>query len=109
MYQFVYSYFVFLFGILVETIMNESAQDHETVFGESVESISFLTHSLYLSAQYIFVILIITVIKVIEKQWTGTVAIKRQIPLLKPKQEINKRRQNVTKITSQLDRCTTIA
>ena len=28
--------------------------------------------------------------KVIEKQSTGTGAIKRQIPLLKPKQEINK-------------------
>ena len=28
--------------------------------------------------------------KVIEKQWTGTGAIKRQIPLLKPKREINK-------------------
>ena len=29
-------------------------------------------------------------IKVIEKQLTGTGAIKRQIPLLKPKREINK-------------------
>ena len=29
-------------------------------------------------------------IKVIEKQRTGTGAIKRQIPLLKPKREINK-------------------
>ena len=28
--------------------------------------------------------------KVIEKQWTGTGAIKSQIPLLKPKREINK-------------------
>ena len=28
--------------------------------------------------------------KAIEKQWTGTGAIKRQIPLLKPKREINK-------------------
>ena len=28
--------------------------------------------------------------KVIEKQWTGTGANKRQIPLLKPKGEINK-------------------
>ena len=29
-------------------------------------------------------------VNVIEKQWTGTGAIKRQIPLLKPKREINK-------------------
>ena len=29
-------------------------------------------------------------LKVIEKQWTGTGAIKDQIPLLKPKREINK-------------------
>ena len=29
-------------------------------------------------------------VKVIEKQWTGTGAIKRQIPLLKQKREINK-------------------
>ena len=29
-------------------------------------------------------------LKVIDKQRTGTGAIKRQIPLLKPKQEINK-------------------
>ena len=28
--------------------------------------------------------------KVIEKQWRGTGAIKRQIPHLKPKREINK-------------------
>ena len=31
-----------------------------------------------------------TPVKVIEKQRTGTGAIKRQIPLLKPKREINK-------------------
>ena len=31
-----------------------------------------------------------TIVKVIEKQRTGTGAIKRQIPLLKPKWEINK-------------------
>ena len=31
-----------------------------------------------------------TTVQVIEKQWTGTGAIKRQIPLLKPKREINK-------------------
>ena len=30
------------------------------------------------------------IIKVIGKQWTGTGAIKGQIPLLKPKREINK-------------------
>ena len=33
---------------------------------------------------------ITTLLKVIEKQWTGTGAIKRQIPLLKPKREVNK-------------------
>ena len=33
----------------------------------------------------------VSALEVIEKQWTGTGAIKRQIPLLKPKREINQR------------------
>ena len=36
------------------------------------------------------ILFICQVVKVIEKQWTGTGAIKSQIPLLKPKREINK-------------------
>ena len=48
--------------------------------------------------------------KVIEKQLTGTGAIKRQIPLLKPKREINKyvyfrRRENIDK---KYDNCVQI-
>ena len=33
---------------------------------------------------------VLDALKVVEKQWTGTGAFKRQIPLLKPKREINK-------------------
>ena len=54
--------------------------------GQTVQSDQGL-HCLLL---HLHLLKLYSVIEVIEKQLTGTGAIKRQIPLLKPKREINK-------------------